>query len=84
MCYEEMDGEAGRLEGQISFGGPVAVTAKHRGTEGAGAAGGVPVADLICQVGISEQTFCRWKKQYGGVQSDQVRELDIKEVLEFL
>lgn len=24
---------------------------------------------------ISEQTFCRWKKQYGGLQPDQVREL---------
>nr|WP_186265382.1 IS3 family transposase [Burkholderia gladioli] len=36
---------------------------------------GMPVADLICQVGISEQTFYRWKKQYAGMQSDQVCEL---------
>nr|WP_186098422.1 IS3 family transposase [Burkholderia gladioli] len=36
---------------------------------------GMPVADLIRQVGISEQTFYRWKKQYAGMQSDQVREL---------
>jgi putative transposase len=36
---------------------------------------GLPVADLIRQVGISEQTFYRWKKQYSGLQSDQVREL---------
>lgn len=35
---------------------------------------GMPVADLIRQVGISEQTFYRWKKQYAGMQSDQVRE----------
>jgi putative transposase len=35
---------------------------------------GMPVADLIRQVGISEQTFYRWKKQYSGMQSDQVRE----------
>jgi len=35
---------------------------------------GLPVADLIRQVGISEQTFYRWKKQYAGLQSDQVRE----------
>jgi hypothetical protein len=35
----------------------------------------MPVADLIRQVGISEQTFYRWKKQYAGMQSDQVREL---------
>jgi putative transposase len=36
---------------------------------------GLPVSDLIRQVGISEQTFYRWKKQYAGLQSDQVREL---------
>ena len=41
---------------------------------------GMPVADLIRQVGISEQTFYRWKKQYGGLESDQVREL--KQVVE--
>ena len=36
---------------------------------------GTPVADLIRKVGISEQTFYRWKKQYTGLESDQVREL---------
>jgi putative transposase len=36
---------------------------------------GMPVADIIRQVGISEQTFYRWKKQYAGLQADQVREL---------
>lgn len=36
---------------------------------------GMPVADVIRQVGISEQTFYRWNKQYAGMQSDQVREL---------
>jgi putative transposase len=36
---------------------------------------GLSVADLIRQVGISEQTFYRWKKQFGGLQSEQVREL---------
>jgi putative transposase len=35
---------------------------------------GLPVADLIRQVGISEQTFYRWKKRYAGLESDQVRE----------
>jgi putative transposase len=30
----------------------------------------------VCrQVGITEQTFYRWKKQYVGLQSDQVRQL---------
>ncbi len=41
---------------------------------------GLPVADLIRQLGISEQTFYRWKKQYAGLESDQVREL--KQVVE--
>lgn len=36
---------------------------------------GMPVADVIRQIGISEQTFYRWKKLYSGLQSDQVREL---------
>ena len=29
---------------------------------------------LIRQIGISEQTFYRWKKQHAGLESDQVRE----------
>jgi putative transposase len=36
---------------------------------------GVPVAELIRKVGISEQTFYRWKKQHVGLESDQVREM---------
>ncbi|SIT46109.1 transposase (fragment) [Paraburkholderia ribeironis] len=35
-----------------------------------------PVADLIRHLGISEQTtYYRWKKQYAGLESNQVREL---------
>lgn len=41
---------------------------------------GLPVADLIRKVGISEQTFYRWKKQYAGLENDQVREF--KQLLE--
>lgn len=36
---------------------------------------GMPVAELIRRIGVSEQTFYRWKRVYGGMQSDQVREL---------
>ena len=36
---------------------------------------GLPVADLIRQLGIAEMTYYRWKKQYAGLESDQVREL---------
>jgi len=36
---------------------------------------GMPVADLIRKIGISEQTFYRWKKQYASLEPDQAREL---------
>lgn len=36
---------------------------------------GVPVAEVCRQAGISEQTFYRWKKQYVGLEVDQVRQL---------
>lgn len=36
---------------------------------------GMSVADVVRQIGISEQTYYRWKKQYAGMESDQVREL---------
>ena len=36
---------------------------------------GVPVSDLCRQVGISEQTFYRWKKEYGGMLPSEAREL---------
>lgn len=36
---------------------------------------GLPVPDLIRRLGISEQTYYRWKKEYGGLQPDQAREL---------
>jgi putative transposase len=35
---------------------------------------GVPVAELIRQVGISEQTLYRWKRQYKGLETVQVRQ----------
>lgn len=36
---------------------------------------GVPVVEVCRQAGISEQTFYRWKKQYIGLEIDQVRQL---------
>ncbi len=35
---------------------------------------GVPVAEVIRQVGITEQTLHRWKKHYKGLETDQVRQ----------
>jgi putative transposase len=36
---------------------------------------GMPIADLTRRLGVSEVTYYRWKKQYAGMESDQVREL---------
>jgi putative transposase len=36
---------------------------------------GAPVGDLCRQVGISEQTFYRWKKAYGGMLPSEAHEL---------
>jgi putative transposase len=37
--------------------------------------GGVPVGDVCRQVGVSEQTFYRWKKVYDGMLPGEAREL---------
>ena len=36
---------------------------------------GVSAADIAAKLGIAEQTFYRWKKQYGGLEASEVREL---------
>ena len=36
---------------------------------------GVPIGELCRQVGISEQTFYRWRKVYGNLQPSEAREL---------
>ena len=36
---------------------------------------GTPIGDLCRQVGISEQTFYRWKKAYGSMLPSEAREL---------
>ena len=36
---------------------------------------GMPRIDAICQVGITEQTYYRWRKQYGGLGTGQLKEL---------
>ena len=36
---------------------------------------GAPVGELCRQIGISDQTFYRWKKSYGGMLPSEAREL---------
>jgi hypothetical protein len=45
------------------------------------AGSGVPVADVCRQVGISEQTFYRWKKTYGAMLPSEARELECMVVM---
>jgi putative transposase len=36
---------------------------------------GIARVDAIRQVSITEQTYYRWRKQYGGMGTDQLKEL---------
>ena len=36
---------------------------------------GAAVRDVCSRHGVSEQTFYRWRKRYGGMQPDEVRRL---------
>jgi len=39
------------------------------------AEGGTPVAEVCRKLGVSEQTFYRWKKKYGGMGVAELRRL---------
>jgi len=36
---------------------------------------GKTVAETVKQLGVTEQTFYRWRKEYGGLRVDQARRL---------
>ncbi len=36
---------------------------------------GMPRIEAIRQISITEQTYYRWRKQYGGMGTDQLKEL---------
>ena len=36
---------------------------------------GLSMSDAIRQLGVSEVTFYRWRKEYGGLNGDQLRRL---------
>ena len=38
-------------------------------------AGGQPVAQVCRKLGVSEQAYYRWRKEYGGVRTDQAKRL---------
>ena len=36
---------------------------------------GVPVAEAVRQIGVTEVTYYRWRQEYGGLKLDQVKRL---------
>jgi transposase-like protein len=36
---------------------------------------GMPVSDAIRSIGVTEVTYYRWRQEYGGLKSDQVKRL---------
>ena len=36
---------------------------------------GMPRIDAMCQVSVTEQTYYRWKKKYGGMGTEQLKDL---------
>ena len=36
---------------------------------------GMPIADAIRSIGVSEVTYYRWRQEYGGLKSGQVKRL---------
>ncbi len=43
------------------------------------AEGGTPVSEICRKMGVSEQTYYRWKKQYSGMGVAEVRRLRVLE-----
>jgi putative transposase len=41
---------------------------------------GTPVSDAIRSIGVTEVTYYRWRQEYGGLKTDQVKRLKDLEV----
>ena len=40
---------------------------------------GKPLADAVRQIGVTVQTYSRWRKEYGGMSRDQLKRLKLLE-----
>lgn len=56
----------------IHSGKPVGVT---RSSRSSGQAQGQTIAQACKSIGITEQTYYRWRKEYGGLKTDQAKRL---------
>ena len=36
---------------------------------------GLSIGEAVRQIGVTEQTFYRWRKEYGGLKTDQLKRL---------
>lgn len=36
---------------------------------------GISIADAVRQIGVTQQTYYRWRKEYGGMSRDQLKRL---------
>ena len=36
---------------------------------------GARVAEIVLELGITEQTYCRWRREYGGLKVSQAKRL---------
>ena len=53
---------------------PEQIISKLRKVEALTAQGST-VAEAVKQIGVTEQTYYRWRKQYGGMDRDQLKRL---------
>ena len=58
---------------------PEQIIAKLREAE-AELSGGASIAQACAKLGVSEQTFHRWRNQYGGMKGPQMRRLKELEI----
>lgn len=42
---------------------------------------GKPVSEVVQHLGVSEQTYDRWKNQYGGMKSEEAKRLKELEIV---
>ena len=57
---------------------PEEIVAKLRQVEvlqGQGQGQGQSIADAVRQIGVTQQTYYRWRKRYGGMGREQLRRL---------
>jgi transposase-like protein len=80
MTKEEVEEEeVSRPTGPIAVHVVVKIVRKLREVEAALATGST-VPQAVRQIGISEQTYYRWRKLYGKMEKDQLRRLKTLEV----